>query len=90
MFGFGQAIKEMKSGNKVAREGWNGKNMWLCYMPPVFIESQLVNGRSKKFLGDNDLDCQGYIVMYTAQGKWQPGWLASQNDMLSEDWYIVE
>jgi hypothetical protein len=88
---FGLAIEALKKGKKVSRKGWNGKNMWLCYMPPVLIDAGIVNGRSRKFLGEGkDLDCQGYIVMYTAQGKWQPGWLASQADMLSEDWMIVE
>ncbi len=31
-----------------------------------------------------------YIVMFTAQGKYQPGWLANQADILSDDWEIVD
>lgn len=36
---FGQAIESLKAGKKVSREGWNGKNMWLCYMPPFVVEN---------------------------------------------------
>lgn len=88
---FGDAIEALKNGFKVARKGWNGKNMWICLMPSLYLKADKVNGRTKKHIGENtDLDCQPYIVMWTAQGKWQPGWLASQTDMLAEDWYIVE
>jgi len=88
---FSEALRELKKGKKIAREGWNGKEMWLCYMPPVTIKEELVNGRSRKFLPEgHDLECNGYIVMWTANNKWQPGWLASQTDMLAEDWNIVD
>jgi len=87
---FGQAIEALKNGCKVAREGWNGKGMWLAYMPPVVIPEALVNGRTKKFVPIGDLNVGGYIAMWTAQGVWQPGWLASQPDMLATDWTIVE
>lgn len=87
---FGQALEELKEGKKVTRKGWNGKDMWLCLMSGVYIKSRTVNSRTRKFLGDGvDLDCQPYIVMWTAQQKWQPGWLASQADMLAEDWELV-
>lgn len=86
---FGQAIKALKDGKRVARGGWNGKGMWLCYMPPVTIPEGIVNGRAKAFVPTGDLNVGGYIVMMTAQGVWQPGWLASQADMLAEDWIEV-
>lgn len=87
---FGQALEKLKEGKKVARKGWNGKDMWLCLMPAVHVKSGAVNSRTRKFLGDGvGLDCQSYIVMCTAQQKWQPGWLASQADMLAEDWEVV-
>jgi hypothetical protein len=34
MFGIGQAVKEMRNGNRVSRAGWNGKNMWLALQVP--------------------------------------------------------
>lgn len=85
---FGEALEKLKAGEKVCRAGWNGKGMWLCYMPPVVIAEGIVNGRTKKFVPTGDLNVGGYIVMWTAQGVWQPGWLASQADMLAEDWEV--
>lgn len=95
---FGQAIEALKAGKKVAREGWNGKGMWLVMMPALYLppfNSQepgaKVNDRTAKHIGeDTPLDCQPYIVMWTALKQWQPGWLASQADMLAEDWVVVE
>jgi hypothetical protein len=82
---FGEALEALKAEKKVARAGWNGRNMWLCYMPPFVIPEGMINGRTKKFVPSGDLNCGGYIVMFTAQGVWQPGWLASQADMLADD-----
>ncbi len=87
---FGWAIEQLKAGHRVARSGWNGKGMWLCLMPAVTIPEGMVNGRTKKFVPSGDLPCQPYIVMWTAAQQWQPGWLASQADMLAEDWYMVQ
>jgi len=89
---FGEAIKKLKEGEKVARKGWNGhhKDMWICLMPALYLESDKVNGRTKQHIGKNtDLDCQPYIAMWTAKHKWQPGWLASQADILADDWEVV-
>jgi hypothetical protein len=85
---FGTAIRWLKEGKKVARKGWNGKNMWLVYMPPFRVEEP--NERTQAHGIKEAFDCGGYIVMWTAQGVWQPGWLASQPDMLSDDWGIAE
>ena len=69
---FGSAIAALKLGNTVAREGWNGKGMWLGLQTP--------DAHSKMNLP--------YIYMSTAQGTLVP-WLASQTDMLSNDWVII-
>jgi len=69
---FGQAIEALKLGQKVARAGWNGKNMWLALQRP--------DAHSKMTLP--------YIYMFTAQGDLVP-WLASQTDVLAEDWSIL-
>lgn len=95
---FGLAIEAMKSGKAVARSGWNGKGMFVCLMPALYLPpfnatdtARKVNDRTAKWIGeDQPLDCQPYIAMYNAQKKWQPGWLASQADMLADDWYIIE
>ena len=86
---FGGAIEALKQGYKVARKGWNGKGMWLCLMPELYLENEKVNGRTLKHIGDSDLDCRPYIVMWNASQQWQPGWNASQPDMLADDWEIV-
>jgi hypothetical protein len=94
---FGQALEVLKSGKKVAREGWNGKGMWIVLMPALSLppfSSQLfgakVNDRTAKHIGvDTPLDSQPYVAMWTATAQWQPGWLASQADMLADDWVEV-
>ena len=94
---FGEAIQEAKAGRKIQRQGWNGKGMWIVLMPalslPPFNSQEpgaKVNDRTAKHIGiGTPLDSQPYFAMWTAQRKWQPGWLASQADMLAEDWTII-
>lgn len=79
MMTFGQALDALKKGMRTQREGWNGKGLWL--------ELQVPDAHSKMTLP--------YIFMsYPADAKTTPGarvpWLASQTDMLAEDWRIVE
>jgi len=91
---FGLAIEAAKQGFKIARAGWNGKGMFVVLMdalklPPHSSQEPgaKVNDRTAKYIGENTpLKSQPYFAMWTAQGKWQPGWLASQADMLAEDW----
>lgn len=95
---FGEAIEALKAGKKVARSGWNGKGMWIVMMPSLYLPPyntqdtvRKVNDRTAKHIGeDKPLDSQPYIAMWTAQEKWQPGWLASQADIFAEDWIIVD
>ena len=94
---FGLAIEAAKLGHKIARTGWNGKNMFVVYMPPLHLPpfntqepGPRVNDRTAKFIGeDTPLDCQPYFAMFNAQKQWIPGWLASQSDMLADDWKII-
>ena len=94
---FGRAIDNLKHGAKLARAGWNGKGMWIVLMPSLSLPPRSsqepgakVNDRTAKHIGeDTPLDSQPYFAMWTATGQWQPGWLASQADMLAEDWEIV-
>jgi hypothetical protein len=95
---FGVAIEAMKRGRRVARKGWNGKGMFVVYMSPLYLPpystsdtARKVNDRTAKWIGeDTPLDSQGYFAMFTATKQWQPGWLASQADMLADDWVILE
>lgn len=92
---FGHAIAAMKSGAKVARAGWNGKGMWLA----------LSCGETRKVSADafwsphnagHAREQGGFatvlpsITMKTADGSILMGWLASQTDMLADDWQVVE
>ncbi len=86
----GQAVEALKAGHKVARAGWNGAGMFLAYMPGFTIPAGMVNGRTAKFVPPGqEVECGGYIAMWTAQGVWQPGWLCSQADLLADDWEVV-
>ena len=81
---FSQALVNLKKGRKIARIGWNGKNMWLRYVDLYtdkqfsVIEHEGAQGTLKPWIG-----------MKTADNGFVP-WLASQPDILSDDWVIVE
>lgn len=93
---FGMAIEEMKRGKKVARRGWNGKGMWLC-VPlcdgPKEIPATGIWGKPNAEYAEQNggtVKVMPYVTMKTADGAIVMGWLASQTDMLAEDWEIVE
>lgn len=85
---FGEALHALKEGNKVSRAGWNGKGMFLIYVPGT-KDAKLNEGTPyEKALNSNIVTINPHIDMYTATGEFQPGWLASQTDMLADDWEI--
>lgn len=90
---FGQALEALKVGLRIARKGWNGKGMWLALSPgTVDLPADKFwagpNGEYARAKGGKAtvLPC---ITMKTADGEILMGWLASQTDMLAEDWVIV-
>lgn len=90
---FGQAIEALKQGKRVAREGWNGKNMFLFLLPagtvPIkFIHDPALRQVIQEQIQGETFEALGSIRMFTADRKILTGWLASQTDMLSEDWVI--
>lgn len=89
---FGDAIRAMKRGKKVARKGWNGKGMYLWLLPEAEVKREWCrDSRLLEAMGDRDtLPCLGSIRMYTADKKVLTGWLASQTDILAEDWVVVD
>jgi hypothetical protein len=90
---FGQAIEAMKRGKKVARAGWNGKGMYLWLLPAANVKAEWCKEEHLKALAEQnggEIECLGSIRMKTADNKVLTGWLASQTDMLSEDWVIVD
>lgn len=84
---FGQAIEEIKSGRKCWRKGWNGKDMFVFLVPGSTFQ---VN--RPPLLGiypeGTTINYHAHIDMRTADGQIVP-WLASQTDMLAEDWCSV-
>lgn len=94
---FGAALQALKAGQRVARAGWNGKGMWLALSGPLggrripaesFWSKHNAEYAAQTMDGyANVLPC---LTMKTADGSILMGWLASQTDMLAEDWYMVE
>lgn len=90
---FGEALEALKSGKRVCRKGWNGKEMYLWLLPAGTIKAEWCKeAHLKKVAEENggEIEALGSIRMMTADKKILTGWLASQSDMLSEDWIILE
>ena len=93
--GFGWAIDRAVEGNKVHR---HGKEEFMVYMSPLSLPAystqgtdRKVNDRTAKYIGkDTPLESLGYFALVTADKKWQPGWIPSQEDMLATNWEVVE
>lgn len=83
---FGLAIEAAKMGKKIARAGWNGKNQYVelghdfSYTAPGDIPVRPVQ----------HLDIGSQALVFVGTRGRQVGWLASQADMLADDWMIVE
>lgn len=89
---FGDAIRALKAGAKVARKGWNGKGMFLWLKPAATVKSEWCKDPMLKNLADANggtIEALGTICMFTAQHQILTGWLASQTDILAEDWVVI-
>jgi hypothetical protein len=78
---FGSALVCLKEGFKVARNGWNGKGMWLILTKMHTHTPIEQGGTTTTFVP--------FITMKTADDYFVP-WLASQTDVLAEDWMIIQ
>lgn len=81
---FGQAITALKDGCTVARKGWNGKKQYI----------ELARGISYLSANGEEVNCEhdaigNMAIAFVGTSGVQMGWLASQADMLAEDWYIA-
>lgn len=84
-FSFGDAIKYLKRGMKVARKGWNGKKQYI----------QLATGISYKTADGDIVNCEhdaigNIAIAFVGTSGVQMGWLASQADMLADDWVFAD
>lgn len=88
---FGYATHAMKMGLRAARAGWNGKGMWIAYSPGNTVEpGKLWSPAAAKWslrIG-RAVEVLPYLIMKTADDKIVP-WLASQTDVLANDWEIL-
>ena len=93
-FSFSEALEELKAGKKVARKGWNGKGMFLvlCLGSEVPADHMRVKPVKKfyKQEGRTSVKIAPHIDLKAADGTYVTGWVASQTDMLADDWFIVE
>lgn len=91
---FGVALELLKKGEKVARIGWNGKGMFLVMTEGSVVPTEnMRNDAVRKYYEENqeeDVKICPHIDMKAADGTMVIGWLASQTDMLAEDWLILD
>lgn len=100
---FSEALEQLKLGKKLKRKNWNGKNQFIIQIDRDLLENILRGGTDEKW-GDrpwkensflNSLETTRFnvtdlLAIKTTANQLQLGWLASQTDMLSDDWEVVE
>ena len=82
---FGKAIELLKQGKKVQREGWNGKNQYIELATCISYMNA-----DKKIINAEHEAIGNKAIAFVGTSGVQLCWLASQADMLAEDWRIVE
>jgi len=89
---FGEAIEALKRGQRVTRPNWNGRGMYLWLLPAATVKAEWCKEPHLKALAEANggaIEALGSIRMLTADKKVLTGWLASQTDMLADDWQIL-
>ena len=84
-FSFSKSIKYIKKGKRVKREGWNGKNQYIelaTNISYINVKGEIVNADHQ--------DMGNKAIAFVGTHGVQLGWLASQADMLADDWMLVE
>lgn len=95
---FGSAIRAMKDGHRVCRAGWNGKGMWVALTPGSTFNAAAAKRGHAAFHRAAELEQSPHenvtllphIDMRAADGSMVIGWLASQTDMLADDWHVLD
>ena len=82
---FGDALEALKQGKSVARKGWNGKNQFVELATCISYK-----GNAGEIVNCHHNNIGNKALAFIGTSGVQMGWLASQADMLAEDWYIVE
>lgn len=84
---FSKALHRLKEGLPMAREGWNAGGQFIYLVPKAVYKAQ--TDVAKKAFPSEDVPYGAYLAIKTVQGTVVP-WLASQTDMLAEDWVEVD
>ena len=82
---FGKAINLLKEGKKLRRKGWNGKNQYIELATNISYKNadgEIIN-INHKTIGNK-------AIAFVGTSGIQIGWLATQSDMLSDDWELIE
>ncbi len=89
---FSDALAALKAGCRVRRVGWNGKGMWLALSPGGIVPAHNFWAPHNRVFAESRPDKHAevlpYITMKTADDKIVP-WLASQTDLLANDWEVL-
>lgn len=93
----GQVLERVAQGCVAQRQGWNGKGMYIFMRPADTIAVNIItNIRSLPAIVKEHLIFKGqpvkfnqYLCMYNAKGEIVNGWLASQEDLLADDWDVI-
>ncbi len=87
---FSDALRQVKAGHQIARDGWNGKGMFVFLMPgyPDGVPANEATATAMKIPAGYTVRVLPYLVMRTVDGSIVP-WLISQTDALADDWGVV-
>lgn len=83
---FGEAVNNVKNGHKIAREGWNGKGMFVIYVPEENID---LTKQQEKMFGASNIILNEHFLIKNVNNTLST-WVPSINDCLAEDWYVIE
>ena len=89
-FDFGEALQWLRQGEQVARRGWNGNDMFIFLQKgyPSGVPCNKNTAKAANIAEGTMITVLPYLMMKTVDGCFVP-WLASQTDLLAEDWYRV-
>ena len=83
---FGKAIQLLKEGKKLQRSGWNGKNQYI----ELARHTSYTTINNERIVGGIHHEIENLVIIFVGTSGIQVGWLASQADILAEDWRVVE
>ena len=83
---FGEAVNNVKNGHKIAREGWNGKGMFVIYVPEENID---LTEQQEEIIGASNIILNEHFLIKNVNNTLST-WVPSINDCLAEDWYVIE